>query len=292
MNRQIAELAAQQHGRVARRQLQALGVEDWVVEYRLATARLHAVHQGVYAVGHTVTTREGIYMAAVLAAGPGAVLSHRSAAGLWGLRPDNRQATEVTSTRRAGPQPGIVVHTSRCLDPRDVTTIDGIPVTSAMRALVDVAPLLDIQGLARALRRADDADLLDMGPLDRLLAASPRGAAKLRALLRSYADGPQQKSDLERLLHRICRANRLPLPTCNELLNGHEVDFRWPDHTLIVEVDSWLYHGTRHAFNRDRRRDVDLLADFGYRTARFTDLQLVHEPKWVAWSLAKLLGVA
>jgi very-short-patch-repair endonuclease len=131
-----------------------------------------------------------------------------------------------------------------------------------------------------------------MGPLDRLLAASPRGAAKLRALLRSYADGPRQKSDLERMLRRICTANGLPLPKCNSLLHGHEADFHWPDHKLIVEVDSWLYHRTRHAFNRDRRRDVELLADRRYRTARFTDLQLVHEPRWVAQTLAKLLSAS
>ena len=130
-----------------------------------------------------------------------------------------------------------------------------------------------------------------MTPLNRLLASRPRGAATLRALLRDYAEGPRQRSELERMLLGICRVHHLPRPQCNVLLDGHELDFLWPDHKLIAEVDSWLYHRSRHAFGRDRRRDVDLLAGDGYRTARFTDLQLLHESQWVARSLAKLLAV-
>jgi very-short-patch-repair endonuclease len=288
LNRAIAELAVGQHAIVEREQLRDLGVEDWVIEYRLSTGRLHAKHRGVYAVGHPLVTRKGVYMAAVLTAGPGAVVSHRSAADLWGLRPDNRPVVDIVPTRQRRSRKGIVMHDPHRFHADDTTTFDGIPVTSPMRTLVDLAPKVDVQGLARALRRADDNDLLDMRPLARLLAASPRGARALRALLRDYAEGPRQKSDLERLLRRICRANQLPLPQCNVLLHGHEVDFLWPDHKLIGEADSWLYHGNRHAFNRDRRRDADL-ATLHYRTVRFTDLQLEHEPDWVARTLAKLL---
>ena len=241
LNRAVAELAASQHGAVKRSQLNAVGLEDWQIEYRLSTSRLHPLHRGVYAV-----------------------------------------------PRRACDQRGIKTH-AHCLDARDVTTLDGIPVTSAMRTLVDIAPTVDVQGLARALRRADEQELLDTRPLDRLLGTSPRGARTLRSLLRDYADGPRQKSELERLLRKVCKAHDLPLPHCNVLLHGYELDFLWPDHRLIAEADSWLFHGTRYAFNRDRRRDATL-ATLHYRTVRFTDLQLVHEPRWVAETLEKLLS--
>src|SRR4051812_21441306 len=284
----VAELAAAQHGVVERGQLRALGLTDRQITRSVAAGRLHPLYRGVYAVGHPLVSRKGRYMAAVLAAGEDAVLSHRSAADLWGLRPDNRPRTDVASRRRAGDHPGIKVHHSQFLDPPDVTALHGIPVTSAMRPLVDLPPLLNVPGLARALRRADEDDRLDMTPLDRLLAQRPRGATTLRALLGDFADGPRQKSELERLLRKICKANKLPLPHCNVLLHGYEIDFLWPDHKLVAEADSWLYHGNRYAFNRDRKRDATLTT-LHYRTVRFTDLQLVHEPRWVAQTLAKLL---
>jgi very-short-patch-repair endonuclease len=235
-----------------------------------------------------VTTSPAVYLAAALALGEGTVVYRRSAGALNALRPSGGMRVEVVSPKRGGSRPGVAVH--HCsLDPRDVTDVDGIPVTTPMRTLVDLAGVLEVQGLARALRRADEQEVLDMEPLNRLLATRPRGATKLRALLRDYADGPRQRSDLERMLNRICRSNQLPLPHCNVIHRGHELDFVWPEHKLIAEVDSWIHHRSRHAFNRDRRRDVDLLADESYRTARFTDLQLAYEPQWVAQSLRKLL---
>lgn len=210
----IAELARGQHNVVALRQLRALGLSASAVRDRVASARLHRIHVGVYAVGHAKLTAKGCWMAAVLACGDGAVLSHRSAAALWGLRPDNRARSDVTSRGRAGRQrSGVVAHLGRGLMPADVTVVDGIPCTSLARTLLDLAEVVDRRGLERAIDRAEVLRLLDMLAVNDVLvrANGRRGVALLRTVLGEHDPGSTiTDSELEELLLAICRTAGLP----------------------------------------------------------------------------------
>jgi len=167
VDRAVAELAGQQHGVVARRQLLAFGLGPGAIEHRIANGRLHRVHYGVYAVGYRSLTPHGRWLAAVLAAGPGAVLSHRSAAALWGLRPAAGRRIDVTVRRRGRrDRPGIAVHVTRELRDRDRAQRVSIPVTSVARTLLDLAGVIPERQLSRAFEEADRADLLDLDAIE------------------------------------------------------------------------------------------------------------------------------
>ena len=256
------------------------------------------VQRGVYALGHKELRREGHVLAVVLAAGDRAVLSHRSAAALWGIRPWSGWFVELT-VRGHG---GVVKHSGRrvhrCKDLLDdeITVESEIPTTTMPRTLIDLAAVVPSHHLRRAVERAEQAELFDLREVRRVLATHPRrpGSRALTALLADFRDHGETRtrSDLEAMMLQICLDYGLPRPQVNRDDGTRESDFRWPDHRLIVEVDSWTFHGrTRRAFDGDRARDRALLRE-GWRVARFTDRQILDDPASVAHELAALLSVA
>jgi very-short-patch-repair endonuclease len=292
LDQAIAALARDQHGVVDRAQLRALGLSDGAIDRRVATGRLHVVYRGVYAVGHTVLTPRGRWMAAVLAGGPGTVLSHAAAGALWGLRPSAATRIDIT-VRRSGraTRAGLRIHRPRDLPAAETTTHDRIPVTTPTRTILDLAAVLPRRPLERLLDRADDLQLFALTSFDALLTAHPghRGAHRLRAILDSHDAGTTlTRSDLEERFLAICRAHGFPDPKVNHDLAGRERDFVFPEQRLVVEIDSWRYHRSRRAFETDRYRDQTLLVA-GYRSVRITDTQLEYDPPGVAATLTAVL---
>jgi very-short-patch-repair endonuclease len=290
----IAALAARQHGVVARWQLLELGLTARAISYRLSIGRLHVIHRGVYALGHKRITVRGRWMAAVLACGSAAVLSHRSAAALWGFLGAASPRIDVTTPRRGGRAvPRIRRHRVRRLPPEDTTKVDGIPVTTVARTLFDLAEALDRSALEQAFEAAERSELLDMRAVALTMERNPgrRAHRALRSLLPSLVAPEPTRSELERLFHRLCRLAGLPLPRVNVLVEGFEVDAYWPVHRLVVEVDSWRFHRTRAAFERDRARDAALLVA-NYRVMRVTYRQLREDPVGVAARVRTLLAAA
>jgi very-short-patch-repair endonuclease len=287
-SRSVAELAARQHGVVSRGQLIALGIGG--IDERLARGLLHAIHRGVYAVGHRRLTPEGRWMAAVLAAGPGAVLSHRAAAALWGIRPSTRSATDVIAPRRCR-RPGIDAH-HIVLPPDEVTVEHGIPVTTPARTLFDLAAVVTAQQLRHALNEAEIRRLASPTPLDALIARHPR--RKGTQALRSALDQQRQtgetftRSNFETAFLDFAERHGLPRPKMNHPLGPYEPDALCPDHRLIVELDSYAIHTTREAFEQDRARDRALTLA-GYRVVRVTWRQLNTDADALAQQLSRLM---
>lgn len=290
----VATLATHQHGVVALAQLRAAGLGDGAIALRVRAGRLHRLHRGVFAVGHARVSREGRWLAAVLALGDDAVLSHTSAAALWGLRPPGGARIHVTvpTTAGRGRRSGLVVHRTRGLRPADIAVRDGIPVTSLERTLIDIAGMLRPAPLERALERSLTQRLLDAVALRAALDANATrpGAALLGRLLFAVGDEPQlTRSRLEELMHDLVDAHGVEPPERNVHIAGHEVDVLWRDRRLVVETDGFEHHGTRAAFERDRARDAQLTA-LGYRVVRFTYRQLTDEPAGVAAMLRTLIA--
>lgn len=295
----IAELAERQHGVVALVQLLELGLSERAVRARVAAGRLRRIHRGVYAVGHASLNAHGRWLAAVLACGEGAVLSHRSAAALHGLRPSAAPRIEVTVPRRVpGQRRGIVVRGRSGLAAPDVTDREGIPCTSIARTLLDIAERLDDDAVTKACTRAEQLHIFNGRAIAELLARNPgaRGTARLRRVLaRLDPRAAWTKEELERRFLLLCRSSGLPAPLINASipLEGRKFvpDFFWPAQRLIAETDGFETHGTRQAFEDDRRRD-QLLDAAGYRTLRFTWRQLRDEPERVAATLRRRLEPA
>jgi very-short-patch-repair endonuclease len=235
-------------------------------------------------------------MAAVLACGRGAVLSHRSAAALLGLRPTSRARIDVTTPHRAGRRrAGIDAHAGNLCD-RDKATIRGIPCTTVAPTLLDLADVVDRRDVERACEQAETLRLLDLGALQDVLARADgrRGAPILRGILADFdPTATLTRTELEKRFLALCRGAGIPAPRVNAWVplkgDGFEVDFSWPDQRLIVEVDGYRTHGTRAAFERDRGRDR-LLTLAGWRVIRFTWRHLVREPDEVADTVRRLLG--
>jgi very-short-patch-repair endonuclease/predicted transcriptional regulator of viral defense system len=288
----VVALANSQYGVVARRQLRDLGLSDAAIAHRVAAGRLHRLHHGVYAVGHTRLLQRGRWMAAVLSCAPGAVLSHAAAAALWELRASDATIVDVTIPGSGGRRrrAGIRLHRARSLDGQ-TAVMDGIPVTKPARTILDLAATLDVRAIERVIDQAENLRLTDFPSLDALARAlaSHRGATKLRTVLRDHTPGTTlTKSQLEELFLALCRAAGLPKPLVNHRVAGFEADFVFADHRLIVETDSWRHHRSRDSFERDRRRDA-IHAAAGWRTLRFTWRQIEHEPQTVAAAVAAAL---
>ena len=287
----IARLAARQHGVVARWQLTALGVGGTAVDKRVADGRLRRIHRGVYAIGPL--NRRGYWMAAVLACGEGALLSHRDAAMLWNLRPANRRAIDVTTPGARGRRRSrITVHGTVRLHPDDRAEVEGIPVTSVPRTLLDLAEVVSAQQWCRAYEAAERHELLDMRAVNELVARSNgrRGLPALLALL-EYDPSPavRSKSDLESRFLDLVREAGLPLPQLNVSVEGFVVDACWPRAWLVVELQSWKHHAHRQAFERDNER-LGRLQVAGYSVLPLTYRQLRDQPDWVIRSIGGLLG--
>jgi very-short-patch-repair endonuclease len=286
LDKRIDEIAARQHGVIALRQLEALGLGRRGVSKRAGGGRLHRIHQGVYAVGHRGLSLHGRFMAAVLACGEGAVLSHGSAAVLWKLlKPlDGPIHVSVPSASGRRRRRGIHLHRTPALagsspSPsylqqeggrrgRPLTTRrDNIPVTTVPRTIEDLrATSFPPRLLRRAIRQAEFMGLR----LDGI-------------------ESDRSRSDLETLFLDLCRRYRLPLPEVNVKLGRWEVDFLWRAKRLVVETDSWTYHRGSVAFEDDHARDLDLRAA-GYTVLRFTDRQMEEEPGRVVADVTRALS--
>lgn len=290
-DRVLAALAERQHGVVARWQLLELGMGRGAIARRLECGRLHLVHRGVYAVGHRALSKRGRFMAAVLAGGPGAVLSHRSAAELWGMRQSSRARIEITVEGSSRTRPGIEAHRGK-LAPDEVTTHDGIPVTTVPRTLLDLAAVVPATQVERALNEAEVLRLWDPLSLEDLLDRHPgaRGTAAMRGMIETARRGAEiTRSELENRFLTLIAEKGLPRPETNVIIEGLEVDCCWREQRVIVELDGHAAHGTRAGFERDRERDRKLHVA-GWRPIRVTWWQLDREPDEVAADVEALLG--
>jgi hypothetical protein len=284
-------------------QLRELGLSETGTHKRAASGRLHRIHHGVYAlVPPPLLTAAGRRLAAVFACGPRAALSHRSAAGLHGLRRNSRAKTEVIVPGRATRRhAGIQVHRSIRLDPaHDVTAVDAIPVTTVARTLLDLAAVVPRRALERALDQAEILRVFDLNALRDQIDRNPGhpGAGRLRATLDQHDAGTTPTwSEFEERLYVVLDAAGLPRPEVNAhviLPDGGPVirpDFVWRAAKLAVEADGYKTHGTRAAFETDRERDQRLHAG-GWRPLRITWRQLEREPDRLTALLAGLLDAA
>jgi very-short-patch-repair endonuclease len=270
---------------VERRQLVALGLSPDAIDHRIATGRLHPLARGVYAVGRPELTRHGRWMVAVFSCGSGALLSHGSAAALWGIGFEHR-GLEI-SVRSASPRrrPGLRVYRRPTLAERDVVRRDGVPTTGIVQTLVDQAAMLKASSLERLVNEADRLDLIDPPTLRAELEAHrcEPGVRSLRALLdrRTFR---LTRSKLERLFLPIAARAGLSVPLTKQWINGFEVDFFWPDLGLVVETDGLRYHRTPAEQARDRLRDQAHTAA-GLVNLRFTHEQVRYRSEYVRSTL-------
>jgi very-short-patch-repair endonuclease len=290
--RQVWTLVRRQHGVISRQQLRELGFSEDAIAHRIATKRLHGVKRGVYVVGRPDLTQHGRWVAAVLACGEGAVLSHSSAAALWRIGYERRNSIELSLPSKSHREvPGLRVHRRPSLSERDVTNEYGIPVTTPVRTLIDLALRLDRRELERAINEADKYDLVHPPGLRRALDSrrGERGVAKLRRVLdrRTFR---LTRDELERRFLPLARAAGLPVPLTFQKVNGFEVDFFWPDLGLVVETDGLRYHRTPAEQARDRLRDQTHTAA-GLTQLRFTHEQVKYEPAHVRSVLRATVGV-
>jgi very-short-patch-repair endonuclease len=277
-HRPLLELATRQHGVVSTQQLKAVGYGRNSASKANSVGRLQRLHRGVYAVGHERLTWNGRCSGAVLAVRP-SVASHLSAGWLWGLLRNRPETIHVTAPTQRHRRRGFVVHTAE-LTARDIKAVEGIPVTSTPRTLLDLARMLHPDQLDRVLRRAEELRLFDLGPIDELLGRSQghRGAGKLRHALDIYRDEPAfTRSGLERKFLKLVRRSDLPAPSMNYVVCGFELDAYWEPERFAVELDIYETHGTHDAFERDRIRQDDLLL-VGVEMIRVTGPRLRREP--------------
>jgi very-short-patch-repair endonuclease len=297
----ISELAERQHGVIATAQLYSLGLSETQIAVRVRNGWLHRVHRGVYSVGRRSLTPNGHWMAAVLASGESAVLSHQAAGELWEvrrltLRSGRKPSIDVTvrGGRGARGRGGIVVHRSPTLLDEEVATREGIPVTTPARTLLDLATVLPRRQLERAMDEAERLNICNEDDLEAIVGEhrGRAGAGILGAMLRDHRAGATAtRNDLEEKFLALCRRYRFPQPGVNVPLLDYVVDFLWPEACLVVEVDGRETHGTRRAFQADRDRD-GRLAVAGYRVLRFTWWDVTRRPAVVADRVRRLLGAA
>ena len=283
-------MATRQYGVVSRRQLLALGLTRTEIETRLARGTLIPVHRGVYAVGHTQLTVHGRWLAAVLACGDGAVLSHAAAAALHDLRGVPSGPIDVTAAAKRHIA-GVRAHLGG-LGAHERTVVDAVPVTTVERVAVDLAPALGVlrlRTLVESAMRRDAIDFATLGALADHRHGRP-GAPTLRAVLAELGDvAPRTNSALEIRFLELVRAARLPEPLVNHVVEGLEVDFHWPAERVVVETDGWNTHRTRRSFETDRRRDATLLAA-GWRVLRVTHDRIAHDGPALIAELRALLA--
>jgi very-short-patch-repair endonuclease len=290
--RRLVELATRQHGRVTRAQLLALGFGRGAIHHRVEAGRLHAEHAGVYAVGHMATNAESREMAAVLACGPGAVVSHWTAAARWRLLRPSRGPIHVTVEGDRRNQRGIRAHGTKELHPHDRSRRDGIPVTSVARTLLDLAAVAPARVLARAVNEADRQGRLNRRAIHELLERNRgrRGTRRLRAVIAAVHPATRRtRSDLEVDFLKLCGRFGIEMPVANTRVAGYEVDMYWPRAKLVVELDHYDYHRTPAEFTRDRRKWARL-RKLGHNVLPVSDEWLNSEPREVAETVAALLA--
>ena len=285
---EVARIAAGQHGVVTMRQLLVAGMSRTGVRRRVEKGLLHRQHRGVFRVGHRAPSTEADYLAAVLACGERAILSGWAAAFIYGLFKRAAPRPEVTTPmdRRV---PGVLTHRIRHLHVDEATTYRGIPITTVPRTVVDLAATLSLDALARACHEAQVRHRITGPMVDAVLARRPNvtGAGKLREIF--HGEVRITLSKLERDFLSVLQAAGLPLPQTNRLAGGRYVDCRWPEHQVTVELDSYRYHHTRHAWNQDRRRAREARAR-GDEFRRYTYGDLTEDRSLMLAELRKLLG--
>jgi Protein of unknown function (DUF559)/Transcriptional regulator, AbiEi antitoxin len=285
MSRVVAELAGRQWGVVSRAQLVESGASAATIDHWVRQGRLHVVHRGVYALGHRALRVEGRHLAAVLACGRGAVLSHLSGAAHWGLLRTEQTRVDVTTPRTRRKIPGIRLHRSRSLDAHDTANHERIPITTVARTLLDLAATVPESRLERALAQAERLRLYDHRAITDVIARANGNRGKA-ALARAVRGEPKlTRSELEARFLSLVRQAGLPEPLANFILDAPdhprlEVDFYFPTHDLVVETDGWETHRTKAAFQSDRRKDA-ALTSAGFRVMRFTYEDVVYEPDTV-----------
>jgi len=291
----IMELASRQHGVVTRSQLVHAGVSPDVVDRRVKAKRLRAMHRGVYVVGPLLAPHAQ-EMAAVLVCGEGGALSHWSAAALWQLWPkgDGRVSMEVSTPGGAHPRvAGVRVHRVRSLQSDEVTKLDGIPITTVARTLLDLAGVAGQRELERVLGQALSLGLVNHADMLSFLARNSRrpGTSRLRALLENEAQPALTRSKAEERFLALIRKAQLPNPSVNVTVAGYRVDIFWRTERFVVEIDGFAFHSSAQKFEGDRRRDAEFAAA-GLRVMRVTWRQLVREPEAVIARLAQALARA
>ncbi len=295
VDRVILAIAATNNRVLTVRGLTAAGVGRRAVAHRLAIGRLYRMHLGVYLLDPPrEASRITLLTAAVAACGHDAVLSHRSAAELWGLLPPRPGDIDVTIVgANAGVRQGIRRHRVPELEASDISTKRGIRVTAPARTVLDGASYLYRDDLEQFVAEALATRLVDRRKLEAAVQRCPtrRGVGRLQALLRQEGGPRRTRSWAERRILSLVRQAGLPVPRTNVQLHGHQVDAFWPEHRLVVEVDSWKFHRDRAAFENDRARDATHVAH-GYRVLRFTAAQLRDHPMTVIAQLAAALALA
>jgi hypothetical protein len=283
-----ARIAARQEGVVARRQLLLAGVTHDEIVHRLSVRALIKEYRGVYRVGHRAPSVRASYMAAVLACGDGAALARLAAAHLYQLirdRPPRPEVITPTERRIAG------ITTLRTRRVEDVTKLGAIPITTVPRTLVDLAAVLAVDALARACHEAGVKYRTTPAHVEAVLERRPNspGARKLRAVI--HGEVPVTLSELERTFLQLLREAGLPLPVTNKVAGAKRVDCRWPDHGLTVELQSYRFHNSRHAWEQDhqRRREAYARGD-EFRTYTWADV--FEEPAAMIAELRGLLSRA
>jgi hypothetical protein len=288
----LAELARRQHGVVSIRQLTVeLGFSRSAVSRAATSGSLHPLHRGVYAVGHTDLSTHGVCLAAVLAAGDGALLSHFSAAWLWGLSRTSPIPVHVTASIPRSARRGFRLHYARHLEAEDRKVIDCIPVTSLPRTLLDQAAAVTLDRLRRSLQRAEELGAFDLGPVESVLSrnAGHAGCGPLRRALALYRPPRFTRSGFERDFVAAIELAGLPDPVTGWVEGGYELDVYWPDHRFAVELDVFETHGTRESFESDRLRQEDLKLA-GIELVRITGPRFYREPREVLERVRRLLA--
>lgn len=286
----LAGLAHRQHGVVSIRQLRRLGYSHKSVGRAVVAGRLHRLHHGVYAVGHTNLSLEGRCLAAVLASGPNALLSHYSAGWLLGLISTRPVPVHVTTPVPRKRRDGIRIHRSETLMKSDRTLERGVPVTSVARTALDLAAIVRFRNLRRLLRRSEELRVFDLGDFRSVLVRNRghRGTAPLSRALALYEPPRLTRSELEREFAALAEQMGLPAFATNFSVAGYELDVYWPELRFAVELDVYATHGAHEPFEEDRLRDEDLKLA-GVELTRVTGHRLEREPLQVMERIARLL---
>jgi very-short-patch-repair endonuclease len=278
----LAAIAGLQRGRVSRRQLLAVGMTKATIETMLRHGRLYRLHRGVYAVGHLAPIELGRETAALLAMAGDAVLSHGTAAAIWNLRPPGPEIEVTVVGSVARKRPGIGVHRTTRLHPSERRLHKDLPLTSPARTLLDLAPHVTARELERALDEGLTRRIVRLSQLSDVLsrANGHAGAAMLRALVQDRRPTTVTRSPTEEIMLKLIRQAKLPPPEMNVRMHGYEADFFWREQGVVVEVDSYTYHTSRSAFERDRRKDA-VFRSAGLDVLRFSRYQIKAEPYFV-----------
>ena len=291
VDRLVAALADLQHHVVARNQLLDLGLTREAIQVRIDRGWLHPIHRGVYAVGTQRLSLRGRWMAAVLAAGPLAVLSHLCAACFWRMITSFPKRIEVTVPHGVRARGDFILHRTRSLPDEEWVVHDGIRVTTPVRTIIDLCSVLPLNDLELAIEQGIRDELFDVDVLRaaRLRHSGKRGLGKLDTLIGTAADAAETRSRLEVRLRRFCRKHDLPMPEVNAELCGYEVDGLYRDAHVVLEADSFEFHSSRAAFERDRRRDTALAAA-GYTVVRITSRRMSDDGPRLAAEIRRLLS--